>query len=152
MRIKPVYRAMMLLFAAVFTACAGSTRGTKAPVPFPPAAPANRTGEPAAAMQAAPRASTVHATPQEKPAMTPTEADAAVAPTLSAEEVGRRFLKLIEGLESRSQLDLERVKKAMGLEFSTVPGTTDHSLHKALLGRTGAMSSALSTRRRQSTR
>ena len=36
-------------------------------------------------------------------------------PTLTAEEIGRRFLKLIEGLESRSDLSLEKARQDMGL-------------------------------------
>ncbi|WP_147455473.1 hypothetical protein [Solilutibacter pythonis] len=36
-------------------------------------------------------------------------------PTLSAEEVGRRFLKFIEGVESRDDITLERVQEVMGL-------------------------------------
>lgn len=36
-------------------------------------------------------------------------------PTLTAEEIGRRFLALIEGLESRQDLSLERVRAVTGL-------------------------------------
>ncbi|MFC3716277.1 hypothetical protein ACFONC_08940 [Luteimonas soli] len=39
-------------------------------------------------------------------------------PTLTAEEIGRRFLKLIEGLESRSDLSLERAQQETGLTFN----------------------------------
>ena len=36
-------------------------------------------------------------------------------PTLTAEEIGKRFLKLIEGLESRQSLSLEHVQEVTGL-------------------------------------
>jgi len=39
-------------------------------------------------------------------------------PTLTAEEIGKRFLKLIEGLESRSDLSLENAQQETGLTFS----------------------------------
>ncbi|MCC4620953.1 hypothetical protein LL965_12940 [Xanthomonas cassavae CFBP 4642] len=42
-------------------------------------------------------------------------------PTLSAEEIGKRFLKLIEGLESRNDLSVERIKEVTGITLSYVP-------------------------------
>ncbi|RMH90884.1 hypothetical protein EBB59_09715 [Lysobacter pythonis] len=42
-------------------------------------------------------------------------------PTLSAEEVGRRFLKFIEGVESRGDITLERVQEVMGLTLKRRP-------------------------------
>lgn len=44
-------------------------------------------------------------------------------PTLTAEEVGTRFLKLIEGLESRSDLTPERVQQTMGISLEARPDT-----------------------------
>lgn len=41
--------------------------------------------------------------------------DASNSPRSAAEEVGRRFLELIEGLESRDDLSLERIQDAMGV-------------------------------------
>src|SRR5690606_26903532 len=43
-------------------------------------------------------------------------------PTLTAEEIGRRFLALIEGLESRDQLSLERIRHVMGIAIPHEPG------------------------------
>ncbi|MCC4604418.1 hypothetical protein [Xanthomonas campestris] len=55
-------------------------------------------------------------------------------PTLSAEEIGKRFLKLIEGLNSRSDLSLDLVRETLGLEFSTVPGDKTHYVSESPLG------------------
>lgn len=44
-------------------------------------------------------------------------------PTLSAEEIGKRFLRLIEGLESRSDLSLERIREVTGVTLTMEPGT-----------------------------
>ena len=38
-------------------------------------------------------------------------------PTLDAEQIGRRFLKLIEGLKSRSDLSEQRIRQATGIEL-----------------------------------
>lgn len=43
-------------------------------------------------------------------------------PTLTAEEIGRRFLALIEGLESRDQLSLDRIREVMGIAIPHEPG------------------------------
>jgi hypothetical protein len=68
---------------------------------------------------------------QEKPAMTTTgevdtveikEVDtAAPSPALSAEEVGRRFLKLIGGLKSREDITNERVQEVLGITLERTP-------------------------------
>src|SRR3546814_6919290 len=42
-------------------------------------------------------------------------------PTLTAEEIGRRFLKLIEGLEARSDLSLDRIKNDTGVALGRFP-------------------------------
>lgn len=42
---------------------------------------------------------------------------------LSAEEIGERFLKLIGGLESRSDLSLERIRAATGISLTVEPGS-----------------------------
>src|SRR3546814_20650056 len=42
-------------------------------------------------------------------------------PTLTAEEIGRRFLKLIEGLEARSALSLDRIKNETGIALGRFP-------------------------------
>lgn len=47
--------------------------------------------------------------------MTLPEAVTANKITLSAEEIGNRFLKLIEGLESRDDLSPERIREVMGI-------------------------------------
>lgn len=39
-------------------------------------------------------------------------------PTLSAEEIGKRFLRLLEGLKSRDDLSLERTQREMALILS----------------------------------
>lgn len=43
-------------------------------------------------------------------------------PTLTAEEIGKRFLKLIEGLESRSDLSVERIREVTGISLTHDPG------------------------------
>lgn len=54
--------------------------------------------------------------------MTESRADAASNPTLSAEEIGRRFLELLRGVESRNQLSLERIRDVMGIVIPYEPG------------------------------
>lgn len=44
-------------------------------------------------------------------------------PVLSAEEIGKRFLKLLEGLESREDLSPERIRDVMGITLRVEPGT-----------------------------
>lgn len=44
-------------------------------------------------------------------------------PTLTAEEIGKRFLKLIEGLESRSDLSVERIREVTGVSLEPEPGS-----------------------------
>lgn len=44
------------------------------------------------------------------------------SPALSAEEIGKRFLKLIESLGSREDLSLERTEEATGLSLRQVSG------------------------------
>ncbi|WP_299346584.1 hypothetical protein [uncultured Pseudoxanthomonas sp.] len=48
------------------------------------------------------------------------------SPALSAEEIGRRFLKLIEGLESREDLNLERVQRVLGVPLKRFDGTPEY--------------------------
>ncbi|MFC3127780.1 hypothetical protein, partial [Coralloluteibacterium stylophorae] len=45
----------------------------------------------------------------------PESASTAASPVLSADEIGSRFLKLIEGLESREDLSPDRVQEVLGL-------------------------------------
>ncbi|NCT69563.1 MAG: hypothetical protein GXC75_01335 [Xanthomonadaceae bacterium] len=45
---------------------------------------------------------------------------------LSAEEIGRRFLKLIEGLESREDLNLERVQRVLGVPLKRLDGAPEY--------------------------
>ena len=52
--------------------------------------------------------------------------------SFSAEEIGKRFLKLIEGLESRSDLSLERIREVMGIELK--PGVLGASAGSKELG------------------
>jgi hypothetical protein len=52
-------------------------------------------------------------------------------PALSAEEVGKRFLKLIEGLKSKSDLSLKLVRDTMGMNFSPIPGDPNHFVSEA---------------------
>ncbi|KRG71073.1 hypothetical protein ABB29_04435 [Pseudoxanthomonas dokdonensis] len=47
------------------------------------------------------------------------------SPQLSAEQVGKRFLKLIEGLESRDDLSLERIRDVMGLSLRNYESRSD---------------------------
>lgn len=55
-------------------------------------------------------------------------------PTLTAEEVGTRFLKLIEGLESRSDLSLDRIREVTGIALSHVEGGERYAHSEALGG------------------
>lgn len=45
------------------------------------------------------------------------------SPTLTAEEIGRRFLKLIEGAESRSDLTPVRIEEVVGISLTAKPET-----------------------------
>lgn len=55
--------------------------------------------------------------------MTASGPDTAVDnPTFTAEEIGRRFLALIEGLETRDQLSLDRIRDVMGIAIPHEPG------------------------------
>ena len=44
-------------------------------------------------------------------------------PTLTAEEIGKRFLTLIEGAESRSDLTPARIKEVVGVSIAAKPET-----------------------------
>ena len=54
-------------------------------------------------------------------------------PKLSAEEIGKRFLKLFEGLESRDELSLGHIKEVTGITLSYVPNG-GHYAHSEVLG------------------
>ena len=62
-----------------------------------------------------------HTAPMSKPSSAKEPMDMATSETahehnrLSAEEIGKRFLKLVEGLQSRQDLSLERVQAVTGL-------------------------------------
>jgi hypothetical protein len=60
--------------------------------------------------------------PAQEPAAMTAPATPADNPTLTAEEIGKRFLKLIEGLESRNDLSLERITEVTGITLSLVEG------------------------------
>lgn len=51
---------------------------------------------------------------------TPESASTADNPKLSAEEIGKRFLKVFEGLTSRDELSLERIKEVTGVALPYV--------------------------------
>lgn len=53
--------------------------------------------------------------------MTTSDAAMATNPTLTAEEVGKRFLRLLEDVKLRSDLTVEHVQGAMGLTFKDSP-------------------------------
>lgn len=59
---------------------------------------------------------------------------AADLPALSAEEIGKRFLKLIEGLESRSDLNVDRVRTTLGLKLPTASWDEYHFISEGPLG------------------
>lgn len=59
--------------------------------------------------------------------MTTSDAEPAINPTLTAEEVGRRFLTLLEGVKSRSDLTAEHVQAAMGLTLKDSPNGPFHT-------------------------
>lgn len=66
--------------------------------------------------------------------MTTTRTDGpAASPALSAEEIGGRFLKLFEGLESQDELDLERVRRITGIALSDAP-ESERLAHGEALG------------------
>src|SRR3546814_7115862 len=60
-------------------------------------------------------------TPAQEPAAMTVPATPTDNPTLTAEEIGRRFLKLIEGLEARSDLSLDRIKNDTGIALGRFP-------------------------------
>jgi hypothetical protein len=73
---------------------------------------------------------------KEAGAMMAPEPDLATGnPKLSGEEIGKRFLKLIGGLESRNDLSVERVQETIGLalEHETTPGGTEYYVHSQRL-------------------
>src|SRR3546814_8588482 len=53
------------------------------------------------------------------------------SPTLTAEEIGRRFLKLIEGLEARSDLSLDRIKNDTGIALGRFPVPSENLTYYA---------------------
>ncbi|MGV7189508.1 hypothetical protein [Xanthomonas axonopodis] len=55
-------------------------------------------------------------------AMKEPEAHAASRLTISADEIGKRFLKLISGLESRQDISPARIQEIMGFPVSVAPG------------------------------
>lgn len=52
--------------------------------------------------------------------MTTSETDM-VNPTLGADEIGKRFLKLLKGLESRKDLTVDRVREVTGISLKELP-------------------------------
>lgn len=56
------------------------------------------------------------------------------SPSLSADEIGKRFLKLIEGLESRSDLNLDLVRTTLELKLSKVPWDEHQFISEGPLG------------------
>lgn len=56
------------------------------------------------------------------------------SPKLTAEEIGKRFLKLIEGLESRSDLNLDLVRTTLELKLSKVPWDERQFMSEGPLG------------------
>jgi hypothetical protein len=68
-----------------------------------------------------------HSTPVKDSVMTTSDAEPAINPTLTAEEVGRRFLKLLEGVKSRSDLTAEHVQAAMDLVLKDSPNGPFHT-------------------------
>lgn len=52
--------------------------------------------------------------------MSTSEAPQTNSPALSAEEIGKRFLKLLKGLKSRDDLSLERVQEVTGVALKRV--------------------------------
>jgi hypothetical protein len=61
----------------------------------------------------------------------PGSASATGDPKLSAEEVGKRFLKLIGKLRSKSDLNLKLVQDTMEIKLSSVPGDPNHLASEA---------------------
>lgn len=59
--------------------------------------------------------------------MTTSDGGPAVNRTLTAEEVGRRFLKLLESVKSSSDLTAEHVQAAMGLALKDSPNGPFHT-------------------------
>ena len=53
--------------------------------------------------------------------MTTSDATTATNPTLTAEGVGKRFLRLLEDVKSRSDLTIEHLQGVMGLTFKDSP-------------------------------
>jgi hypothetical protein len=53
--------------------------------------------------------------------MNPSDATTATNPTLTPEEVGRRFLRLIGSVKSKEDLTVERVQEIMGLTLDQNP-------------------------------
>ena len=65
---------------------------------------------------------------------TPEPAPADGNPMLGAEEIGKRFLKLLEGLESREDLSLERIRDVMGITLTLEPGALSAGVANNELG------------------
>ena len=66
-------------------------------------------------------AHTPHAMPAKELAMDTYDAATATNPTLTPEEVGRRFLKLIGSVKSKQDITVEQVQEIMGLTFDQNP-------------------------------
>ncbi|MEA9737150.1 hypothetical protein [Xanthomonas campestris] len=69
-----------------------------------------------------PQAHSPQPPPKEHSTMTTHEADTGRNSALSAEEIGKRLLKLIKGLKSRDEISLDRVREVMGIELKLEPG------------------------------
>src|SRR3546814_3040185 len=61
--------------------------------------------------------------PAQEPAAMTTPSTPTDNPTLTAEEIGRRFLKLIKGVESRSDLTPVHIKEVVGVSLAAKPDT-----------------------------
>ena len=63
---------------------------------------------------------------------TPESASTADNPRLSAQEIGKRFLKLLEGLTSREDLSLERIEEVTGIALPYVEAGGRYAYSEAL--------------------
>lgn len=66
-------------------------------------------------------ARTPHTMPVKETVMTTSDAEPAINPTLTAEEVGKRYLTLLESIASREDLTVDHVQGAMGLTLKDSP-------------------------------
>lgn len=117
---------ILLLSTLALSAGIGHASTITTPPPDAARAQATEANPPLPSSPTKPPVDTAQAAADVNPTMGTAEGGTPAQPTLSEEEVGLRFLKLVARLEHRDDLTLALVKEVTGLEFTMAPWDKHH--------------------------